>query len=223
MTKLLVSVRDAEEARAALIGGADIIDVKEPFRGPLGRADDAVIGEVIASVAGRVPVSAAMGELTDDPPVSHAKLDFVKVGLANIDKNWRERWSSWSQLNNRTQDQEQRAVLVAYSDVHNVEEFLQFANEVLPAVFLLDTACKDGRTLLDDISVQELASLRQRCLVPFAVAGSLGPAEVEQLLPIQPDIIAVRGAVCHGGRQGTVDCNLVLQLSSRLAHMANAG
>ena len=35
----LVSVRSPEEALAALEGGADLIDVKEPSRGPLGAAD----------------------------------------------------------------------------------------------------------------------------------------------------------------------------------------
>ena len=47
MTRLLVSVRSAAEAEAALLGGADVIDVKEPDRGPLGRADDAVIAAVV--------------------------------------------------------------------------------------------------------------------------------------------------------------------------------
>ena len=41
MTRLLVSVRSAAEAEAALAGGAAVIDVKEPTRGALGRADDA--------------------------------------------------------------------------------------------------------------------------------------------------------------------------------------
>ena len=38
MSGLLVSVRNVEEALAALEGGASLIDVKEPSRGPLGRA-----------------------------------------------------------------------------------------------------------------------------------------------------------------------------------------
>ena len=63
MPGLLVSVRSADEARAALAGGADVIDIKEPGRGPLGRADEATWRAVRAEVAGRVPVSAALGEL----------------------------------------------------------------------------------------------------------------------------------------------------------------
>ena len=43
MMDLLVSVRSAEEAASALEGGAALIDIKEPVRGSLGRADANVI------------------------------------------------------------------------------------------------------------------------------------------------------------------------------------
>src|SRR5947199_331497 len=57
---LLVSVRDPDEVDAAVTGGAGMIDVKEPSRGALGRAEDAVIAEVVKKVAGRCRVSAAL-------------------------------------------------------------------------------------------------------------------------------------------------------------------
>src|SRR5262245_44632800 len=80
---LLVSVRSAEEAEAALAGSADLIDVKEPSRGSLGRADEATIAAVMRAVGGRRPVSAALGELRDDPsPCSIPGLTYVKWGLA---------------------------------------------------------------------------------------------------------------------------------------------
>ncbi len=55
MTRLLVSVRSAAEAEIALVGGAALIDVKEPARGALGMADFQVIRDVITAVAGRAP------------------------------------------------------------------------------------------------------------------------------------------------------------------------
>ena len=63
MTRLLVSVRSADEARTALAAGVDLIDVKEPARGSLGAASPGVVADVVGAVAGRVPVSAALGEL----------------------------------------------------------------------------------------------------------------------------------------------------------------
>src|SRR5262249_2955716 len=44
---LLVSVRDAEEVDVAILGGAGLIDVKEPTRGALGRAEATVIAAVV--------------------------------------------------------------------------------------------------------------------------------------------------------------------------------
>ena len=47
MTRLLVSVRDALEARVAMGAGVDLIDVKEPRRGSLGRASNSVVAAVL--------------------------------------------------------------------------------------------------------------------------------------------------------------------------------
>ena len=63
MTGLLVSVRSAAEARAALLGGADLIDVKEPLRGSLGAADADRLREISEVVSGQLTLSAAWGEL----------------------------------------------------------------------------------------------------------------------------------------------------------------
>jgi len=48
--------------------------------------------------------------------------------------------------------------------------------------------------------------------VRVALAGSLGPAEIEQLLPAEPDWFAVRGAACGGQRLGVVDADQVRRL-----------
>lgn len=56
MTGLLVSVRDAREARLALAGGVDLIDIKEPSRGALGGADPAIWRDVRDVTAGAVPL-----------------------------------------------------------------------------------------------------------------------------------------------------------------------
>src|SRR5437870_4410912 len=92
--QLLVSVRSAAEAEAALAGGAHVIDVKEPLHGSLGRAGEGTIAEVIARVAGRRPVSAAMGELANSSeatPYPRPGLAFAKWGLFGMgqDRDWR--------------------------------------------------------------------------------------------------------------------------------------
>src|SRR5258708_37352772 len=89
MTSLLASVRTEEEARLALVGGADIIDLKEPALGALGRLDDDTIRACLGAVAGLRPVSATIGDMPLDPGaiVAAARamaalgVDIVKIGL----------------------------------------------------------------------------------------------------------------------------------------------
>ena len=65
---LLVSVRSVAEAQEAVAGGAAIIDVKEPSRGPLGRADADVTAAIAEAVAGRAQLTVACGELVAGEP-----------------------------------------------------------------------------------------------------------------------------------------------------------
>ncbi|MBM3821162.1 MAG: hypothetical protein FJW14_19395, partial [Acidimicrobiia bacterium] len=60
--RLLVSVADAIDAAAALDGGADIIDAKDPRAGALGAVPLTVFREIHARVGGMRPVSAALGD-----------------------------------------------------------------------------------------------------------------------------------------------------------------
>lgn len=219
MTQLLVSVRSAMEAKAALRGGAALIDVKEPEHGPLGRASDSVIAEVVREVAGRKPVSAALGELLDAAengwPPDDMPLSFVKWGLAGDADRGAAAWQEKLRLALRELTERQpscRAVAVAYADWRRAQapcpdEVCRFAAENRTGAFLIDTWQKDGSTLLDWLSLQEVEHLQQRCRsagVPLALAGSLGPAQILSLLPLRPDWIAVRGAVCKGGHRSAV-------------------
>ena len=222
MSRLLVSVRSADEAVSALEGGADLIDVKEPSRGPLGRADAATIRDIVEVVAGRVPVSAAMGEWIDDdePDVGLDGVSYLKwgpAGLANDDAARTTYEQAYAF--------DDRAVLVAYADdkVAGAPDLWHLANMALYhdyEVFLIDTSRKDGSTLTDHCSLDRLAKifeLRTWGRMRVAVAGSLAVGTIRQLLPLQPDWFAVRGAACDGGRNGVVSAAKVRELKAVLA------
>ena len=101
LASLLVSVRSPTEARAALAGGASIIDVKDPSRGSLGRCDPSVWQAVRVAVPQSVPVSVALGELTEwtdserpqIPAAAWAGINFCKLGLAHAPPGWAQRWA----------------------------------------------------------------------------------------------------------------------------------
>lgn len=90
--KLLVSVRNAAEARAALQGGCDILDVKEPARGALGMADVATITEIVTQSRAYVPpapVSVALGDAAEwapDRPLPRLPegIAYLKLGTARL-------------------------------------------------------------------------------------------------------------------------------------------
>ncbi|MBI1336981.1 MAG: hypothetical protein GC164_08470 [Phycisphaera sp.] len=228
-TKLLVSVRDGIEAREALEGGADIIDVKEPNHGSLGRPDPRKVGEVVRVIAGRLPVSVALGELDEGRRLDGFAFDtvhYVKVGLHGVSDGWPNHLSElYASLPGGT-----RGVAVAYAErdvTVPVAQVLSWAIENHCAGLLIDTHEKDGRTLLDHRTTGELCLLREslhKYGLFLALAGSISAQAIEKVLTVSPDIVAVRGAVCErGDRTGRVRADRVFAVKAMIeAHNARA-
>jgi len=240
---LLVSVRSRAEAAAALEGGADLIDVKEPSRGPLGGSDPETISEILRFVRGSapdVPVSAALGELVDlrRRAVFPGPVDYVKVGLAGCaaDPSWRE---AFFELQDRF-DEEARSphaygprwIAVAYVDeaaAHSppLEEILEHALDADCYGLLLDTYSKSGGSLTDSLAPPELARWVARAHqhdLFVACAGRLTPDHLPGILAADPDIVAIRSAGCAlRDRLGAIDRDAVRRFRACLDQLAAAG
>ena len=216
MAGLLVSVRNSKEALAALAGGADIIDVKEPLAGSLGSATPQIWGEIAQVIGDRKPLSAALGELTDwDGTLPSEPFRYVKWGLSGLRGNaLRDRLAS---AFFDVGESSLLPVAVAYADFERAGcprplEILELAAGMGAPVLLIDTFVKDGRVLTDFCDLEEIATLRHRSAgmgMALALAGSLNKASIEILAPFGPDWFAVRGAVCSGSRTGEIDSQLV--------------
>ena len=95
--RLLVSVRNAAEARAATWGGAHVIDIKDPNQGPLGAAIESW-PEVILACDKRSETSAALGELhqwrAEQLPNIPSQIGWIKIGLAGQKgQDWQAEWA----------------------------------------------------------------------------------------------------------------------------------
>lgn len=224
--QLLVSVRSSREAEAAIAGGADIIDVKEPSHGSLGRADSTTLDAIRRAVAGRRLLSAALGELAEFDNAGPDGFDFVKCGLAKLDGDWRLAATRF-QHSVRTA----KAVVVAYADwqcaqAPPIDDVIDFACSLSQPVLLIDTCCKDqtmhGRraTLTDWMPQPWIAAAIDRLHAAggrIALAGSLTLDDIDRLRCLDPDWIAVRGAACDGSdRAAEVDAERVRQIKTLL-------
>lgn len=263
MSQLLVSVRNACEAIAAVEGGADIIDVKEPDRGSLGCAAPDVIRQIAAQIQQlprqTLPLSLALGELEewrnlqavslhsksapDSGPTDFqlcanraadlrtailgANPQFLKIGLAGVVRNpalqsWKDAWAALRQ----SIPGQHSWVAVAYADHKRadsppVQAILDVAVDSSCRVLLIDTHQKDGSSLLDWLTLAELQTIRKTTRLhgmQLALAGRVVPKYLPQLLPLEADIIAVRGAVCdQGNRQQSISKDLVAQFRLAMA------
>jgi len=238
---LLVSVRDALEAEIALRGGADWIDVKEPLHGPLGHAEPAAISQVVRAVDKRAPISVALGEVVDHVEASPGSIldnaaeaearrsidlprtvQLAKFGLAGCRSRsgWRETWARAC----GTLPAHVGSVAVCYADWRTAdapcpEDVAELARVSRCRAILVDTYDKSNGSLFDYWSPALLGSFLNQVRESgklVVLGGSLSSTTLATAVALRPDFIAVRGAVCDGGRKGRVRLALVREMASRI-------
>jgi uncharacterized protein (UPF0264 family) len=218
---LLVSVADAQEAAEALMGGAHMIDVKDPSRGALGMPARDAFTSVCERVAGSAPVTLALGEAGDPPGPGWAGLDDPALERAALVKAaaWGADWRRGlgASLAGVAPDRRVAAVYVdrARRDGPGVEEVIAWAVDTAAAGVLLDTRVKDGRCLFDHAPARAVAAwvtIARGAGLLITLAGSLRGESLRLAGSLGPDLAAVRGAACDGGdRRGRVRRDAVAQ------------
>jgi len=211
---LLVSVRTADEAVRAIAGGADLIDVKEPLRGSLGRPLASTVDAIADLMSNEfsLPLSVAVGELREfhefSPSMAPEQVSLSKMGLAGMqaDPQWRGRWVDARQRIDSASGRPLDWVAVAYADAEAaqspaISEIVDAAIETGCAGVLIDTFDKSGGSLLDLLSVDRLDQLANEVHgqgLFLAVAGRLSIDDLRVLRETACDVVGVRSAVCLG-------------------------
>jgi uncharacterized protein (UPF0264 family) len=226
--RLLVSVRNAEEARAALAGGAEIIDAKEPSLGALGPVELEELRAIIEAVGRMRPVSAALGDSGDVNALAlaaraaaEAGAMFVKVGFADVREIGAVRERLARVMDGALLPTSPCAVVaVAYADWDEVggaapSTVLAAAAAEGAMGVLLDTVRKDGAGLFRCLGRAALGSLvreaRARSLM-VALAGRITVEDMAFAYEAGAEIVGVRGAACEHGREGRVRESRVREL-----------
>ena len=236
--RLLVSVRSADEAVLAARDGADIVDAKEPEAGPLGPVSESVLRQIELALPSAMPLGVALGDAADPDafadlldriaPPARAGGTFLKIGFAGVSRE-----DQVAAVLRRAVDRAHElgptvAVIAAsYADHERArtlspESILDAAIGAGAAGALIDTWTKDGRGLLRHMSAEALAGWASRARsagLLTALAGSLTADDLDTLGETRPDVVGVRGAVCRGGRSGTLDPHRLRRLRATLEHV----
>jgi len=231
--KLLISVRNLDEALAAAEHGADLIDLKEPHAGALGALPPATVAAIVHGLRPRHPalrISATVGDL----PGSNAALiaevidsvvrmagggvDDVKVGIAPGESALLAELGTLAQAG---LPKGARIVPVLIADDGVGAELLSLACRLPFAAVMLDTQDKSRGSLVARRGAAELrgfvATMHRHGRIA-GLAGSLRLADLPALRESGCDFAGFRGAVCGGDRRDALDAGRVEALHrARLA------
>lgn len=204
-TRFLASVATLAEARQALAGGADIIDLKDPARGALGAVSTDCAHDIVAVVNGQCPISATIGDQPLQPEIiapavtamAATGVDIIKIGwfssrpVPAVMPVLAEAALRGVQL-----------VMVLFAEYGQQMDYLPALTRAGVYGVMLDTADKTQGGLRDRLAPVELADFvqaaRRQGLI-CGLAGSLAPRDIQPLLALEPDYLGFRGALCRTG------------------------
>jgi len=234
--RLLVSVRGANEVAAALAGGADIVDAKDPSVGALGAVALPAFCDICAAVRARAPVSAALGDATDAAEAealarayAFAGASFAKIGFAGTASSFKVEQILTATVRGIGERRDSIAptceiVAVAYADAKRVNAIepralIECAVRAGVRGVLLDTAVKQSSGLSELVGsawLETWVADAHTAGLWVALAGKLTEDDVTLARDVGADIIGVRGAVCDGGRIGVVSADHVRRFRNRI-------
>ncbi|MFQ5800685.1 MAG: (5-formylfuran-3-yl)methyl phosphate synthase [Candidatus Hydrothermarchaeales archaeon] len=211
--RILISIKDAQEAEAVVgAGGVDIIDVKNPSEGTLGANHPWVIEEVQELISSGTEIAASIGDLDFKPGgaslaaygVASLGVDYVTASMFRVKPE--EVGIMASKLLRTLEDFETGLIIAGYADYKRCGSADPF--EFLPSIegteyVMLDTAIKDGRNILNFVTVEELVEFKEKAHdmgLKLIIAGSIRYSQLEAVKEIAPDVLGFRGIVCEDGR-----------------------
>lgn len=212
--KTLISVVSLEEAKIVAKSETDILDVKNTEEGSLGAQTPGVLKEIVEEFNNdKILCSAALGDLPFKPGTAtlaaygaaNCGVNYIKAGLHGL-STYEEAYKMMVGIVRAVRMVSDHITVVAcgYADFSrfgglHYKDLVQAAKDADADVAMLDTAIKDGKTLFDALSIEEIqdfVDLSKEEGLLCALAGSIRKEDMPVLAKMAPDIVGVRGAVC---------------------------
>lgn len=211
---LMVSVQDLYEAKQALKGGADIVDVKNLQEALVGSAHPNVVKQVRDAVPSAHHASVTLGVVPNQigtvamAVYAAGVIDATSVKVGFMVSEYDLALETLIASKEALQGTNTKLIgsLFADNTLHNggldPDLMLKLAKESQCDGFLIDTLVKDGRNLFDFIPEERLKEMvmeGKELGMSTALSGHLKMADLDELARVNPDIVGVRGAVCQKG------------------------
>ena len=210
--KLLISVTSIEEAQIALENGADIIDLKEPSAGALGALPMDRIQSIVEFVKSKNNVgakltSATIGDLPMKPELLLSQItkltltgvDFIKIGFFETD-DYQECLDALRPLVQSGTN----LIAVFFAETTYPQYLVSAIKNAGFLGIMLDTAKKNGLTLLDYYSEEKRMEFAKNVLklgMHLGLAGSLKLEHLDLIKDMNPSYIGFRGGVCDSNKR----------------------
>ncbi len=224
--KILISVKDTAETQAlAEGGGADIIDVKNPDEGTLGANYPWVIQEIKKIKPEKSELAASIGDLNYKPGgaslaaygASSLGVEYITAAMYRVTPE--EAATMSEAIAKAAGEHGAGTIIAAYADHIRCGSAppLKLLGAIEEAdLFLLDTAIKDGKNILEFTPPSFLETFIEKARkkgFKVAIAGSIRGRQIPIIKKLNPDYLGVRGMVCEGN---TVKAELVRKLHEEM-------
>ena len=223
MIKLLISVKNAQEALLAADAGADLIDLKDPEVGALGNLDAQQSLAIIRVLQDKCTVSATVGDTHQDWPTQLALIhEKVSLGLSVIKlpvTPYFEEPQYLKSLAALVEQQQVKLIAVFFAD-ETID--LQKIDTLVSAKFygaMLDVKQK-STNLVASCGADSMASFVKLCKkhqLQVGLAGALRIEWLDKVIVHQPDYVGFRSGVCENDcRQHALMHEKVKEISDKL-------
>jgi (5-formylfuran-3-yl)methyl phosphate synthase len=237
MVRLMISVVSIDEAREALQGGAEILDVKNPSEGSLGAQPPELIREISRLFSAESEISAAIGDMPNLPGTAalaalgaaSCGVHYVKVGLHGA-HNEADAVTLLREVQRAVAEFNTAVIAALYADYRragtlNPECLPRIAAKAGVHGCLLDTAIKDGHSLFEFTNSGALRALAQQAHadgLSFGLAGALQERDLSLANDLGADVVGLRAAACRNNqRHGPLDAMRVKKLRERISASVN--
>jgi len=220
MNKWLASIQSLQEAQIILSDLPDILDLKDPLKGALGALSETNVLEIVEFIDKQCLVSATIGDLPMDAELISNKLismaetgvDYVKIGLfADLQLT-----NCITELTDTISLMSTPVIAVLFADLHYDTDYLHLLKEAGFKGVMVDTAIKNGSSLLDHWQLDHLSDFitaaHQHDLI-CGLAGALRQHDIAELKNLDADYLGFRSALCQQHiRSQTINLDLVKQV-----------